>query len=100
MSYMINGNTKHVSTENTASVIHNPQAKSLAQTPHAGTQTKQNMLMIVARPMGKVPRNIDCAGWVTITGNMSGYIRYRRAVISRKTINNSTLKANRTTDIQ
>jgi hypothetical protein len=53
------GSVQAMITETTASKIHIAQAKFRAHSPHAGTQTKTNMLMIVAKPMGKVPMNID-----------------------------------------
>jgi hypothetical protein len=61
-TYSRKGNDNAVTTEKIASKIHNPQAKFLVHSPHTGTQTKQNMLMIVDKPMGTVPINIDCTG--------------------------------------
>jgi hypothetical protein len=48
------------------------QAKLVAHSPHAGTQTKQNILTIVARPIGNVPMNMDCTGCEIIALKISG----------------------------
>lgn len=71
-----------------------------AQVPQAGTQTKTIILIIVASPMGNVPRNSDCAGWRIITTHISGYIAYRRIEMRRKEQKRKTFKANTTTEIQ
>lgn len=42
-------------SEITASIHQSVHAKVAAHCPHAGTHTKQIMLMIVARPIGNVP---------------------------------------------
>lgn len=59
-------------TEITASKIHIPQATFFVHSPQDGTHTKQNMLMMVAKPMGKVPMNIDWTGWRIMAMKMSG----------------------------
>lgn len=62
-AYKRAGNVNATKTETTASKIHNPHANRLVQSPpQAGTQTKTNILIIVANPIGNVPRNIDCTG--------------------------------------
>lgn len=100
MSYSKNGKDRAVITEMTASKIHKPQAKYRAHSPQTGTQTKQNMLMMVVRPMGKVPMNIDWTGWVIITAKISGYSVYRNKLMMQPAVKRSTLSAKMTTEIQ
>lgn len=67
------GRERAVMTEKIASKIHKPQAKLRVQSPQAGTQTKQNMLMIVANPIGNVPMNMDWTGCLIMAKKISGY---------------------------
>ena len=93
VTYSKNGNERAHRTEMTASKIHNAHAKSIAKLPQAGTHTKQNMLMIVARPSGKAPRNIDCTGWRRAALNVSGYMIYRIILRMQPPIKRTTLRA-------
>lgn len=69
-----NGSDRAHRTEMAASSIHNAQAKFTAHVPQAGTHTKQNMLTIVARPIGNAPRNIACTGWKMTALIVLGYM--------------------------
>jgi hypothetical protein len=57
------------------------------------------MLMIVARPIGKVPRKRLCAGWRTIEIHILGYSEYRRTEMMRKMMNKTTFSAKRMYDM-
>lgn len=54
-AYITNGIYRLVDSEMTTSIHHSVHASVAAQGPHAGTQTKQVILTIVARPIGNVP---------------------------------------------
>jgi hypothetical protein len=58
-TYMVNGRPTHIDRATTESINHIAHASVTAQGPHIGTQTKTNILIIVANPMGNVPRNKD-----------------------------------------
>lgn len=49
--------------------------------PQAGTQIATNMLMIVANPIGNVPRNSDWTGCLSIKVQVAGYNVYLRIEI-------------------
>lgn len=89
-----------VITETTASKIHNPQAKLRVQSPQAGTQTRQIMVMIVDNPIGKVPRYMDWMGWMRTGLMSSGYMVYRSAEITQKTAKRATFRTKKMTEIQ
>jgi hypothetical protein len=99
-AYSKKGNDNAVTTERIASKIHKPQAKFLVHSPHSGTQTKQNMLIIVVKPMGNVPMNIDCTGWTIMAPKISGYSVYRKKLMIHPVMKRRTLIANMTTEIQ
>jgi hypothetical protein len=98
--HRINGRERAVMTDTTASKIHRPHAKYRAHSPHAGTQTRQNILIIVASPMGNVPMNMDCTGCLIIARKISGYKVYRRIEMILPVINRSTFSPKITTEIQ
>lgn len=86
-------------TETTASKIHMPHAKFLAQSPHAGTQTSQNIEMIVVSPIGNVPMKSDCTECVIMGMKVSGYNVYRKMERINPSMNRKTLKTKMITDI-
>lgn len=55
----MNGKNNDMVTATAASKVHKPHAKYRVHSPQTGTQARTIMLMIVARPMGKVPMNMD-----------------------------------------
>jgi hypothetical protein len=55
-AYITKGMYMFVARDKTTSIHHRVHANIAAPWPHAGTHTKQIMLIIVARPIGKVPR--------------------------------------------
>lgn len=70
---MIVNGTKNVTIMAiTASIHQSVQARTTAEYPHEGTQANMIMLMIVAKPTGKVPRNSDCTGCRIIVDQVSG----------------------------
>ena len=73
--------------------IHNDHATYSAQMPQAGTHTKEIMSMIMERPMGKVPENIDCTGWERAALNVCGYIAYRIILSMQPAEKRTTFKA-------
>ena len=58
-TYITNGRNTQIDRATTVSTHHIAHANCTAQGPQAGTQTKTNMLIIVANPMGTVPRKSD-----------------------------------------
>ena len=88
------GKHKHVATASTASIHQKAQATLHQSPPHAGTQTKQIILMIVANPIGKQPRKRLCAGCRIMAPQIFGYSVYRSRLINENMTNNSTFRAN------
>jgi hypothetical protein len=58
------------------------------------------MLIIVARPIGKVPIKRLCAGCRIIANHISGYTVYRTIEMKVNRMNNTTFRENITTEIQ
>jgi hypothetical protein len=58
------------------------------------------MLMIVDKPMGTVPINIDCTGWTIMAPKISGYRVYRKTLMIHPVTKRRTLIAKMTTEIQ
>lgn len=94
-------------TESRISIHHRPQAKYTNLSPNAGTQTNTTMsrvtsvvirqdgqwshlLIIVAKPIGNVPRNRDCAGFRNISFHTCGNMVYLTADIPTKTTNKAS----------
>lgn len=55
--YMTKGKYMLFASEITTSIHQSAHARVAARGPQAGTHTKQTMLIIVARPMGNVPKH-------------------------------------------
>lgn len=87
---MMKGSVKQVARDTAASNHHSAQANFHQFPPHAGTQTKTIMLMIVANPIGNVPIKRLCAGCRIIAIHIFGYRVYRRTVIVRKMTKSKT----------
>jgi hypothetical protein len=58
------------------------------------------MLIIVVKPMGNVPMNIDWTGWTIIAPKISGYSVYRKRLMIHPVTKRRTLRAKMTTEIQ
>jgi hypothetical protein len=54
------------------------------------------MLMMVAKPMGAVPKKSDCTGWWSISAHVAGYSVYRRMEMIRITEKSSMLRVKKT----
>ena len=71
-----------------------------APSPQAGTQTNTIILMMVARPIGKVPMKSDWAGCLIMAHHISGKTVYRTMEITVKVTNSAIFRQNTTTEIQ
>ena len=74
IAYMIKGSPRQVAADIAASIHHSPQATFHQDPPQLGTQTNAVMLIMVARPIGNVPRNKLCAGCRSIAIHILGHI--------------------------
>ena len=93
-TYIKNTTEQQMITARAASTHHKAHAIVAAQRPHAGTQTRTIILTMVARPIGKQPKNKECVGWLIIAGHSSGHKVYRKMDINKALTNIKTLSPN------
>lgn len=73
-----------------------PQATYGVEPPHAGTQIAANMLIMVAKPMGMVPRKSDCTGCRNINVHVAGNKVYRNSDMTSITEKMPTFRTKKT----
>lgn len=96
----MNGREKLVPIAHATSIHQRTHATVTKLSPHAGTQTNVIMLMMVASPMGNVPRNKDCTGWRIMQDHIPRKRVYLKIEMAKNKTNRTTLTAKIATEIQ
>lgn len=83
----------------TTSIIHSAHTKDEAHSPQRGTQTRINISIRVAKPMGTVARKREFVGSWIITRHISGYKMYRTRDVTKARANMTTFRTKNTMEI-